>query len=227
MSSIYGLYDPCDTRVGYIGKTTKPLYTRLGEHIAEARRSKNGGRGEQRGLNLWIMELIGEGVLPLIRLLETCDEDLDSILEKEWIANTKLLPHRLVNGTEGGEGGRHTPEVRAKMSAAHKALWEDETYRANQTTAFKERRAYSHTPEATYAKQSATMKDLWANPDFRAKMALVHKPYSKNTHCKHGHEFTPENTYVNAKGYRTCKTCSFRRTRERRQRLAAAKETQS
>jgi hypothetical protein len=27
------------------------------------------------------------------------------------------------------------------------------------------------------------------------------------THCKNGHEFTPENTRVSSQGYRTCKTC--------------------
>lgn len=32
------------------------------------------------------------------------------------------------------------------------------------------------------------------------------------THCRHGHEYTPENTYVNPKGRRICRTC--RRARE-------------
>jgi hypothetical protein len=27
------------------------------------------------------------------------------------------------------------------------------------------------------------------------------------THCKHGHEFTPENTYITGKGSRQCKEC--------------------
>jgi HNH endonuclease len=27
------------------------------------------------------------------------------------------------------------------------------------------------------------------------------------THCKHRHEFTPENTYTNPRGQRECKTC--------------------
>lgn len=30
---------------------------------------------------------------------------------------------------------------------------------------------------------------------------------SRQTHCKHGHEFTPENTKVNDRGHRTCRTC--------------------
>ena len=30
---------------------------------------------------------------------------------------------------------------------------------------------------------------------------------SRQTHCKHGHEYTPENAYVNPQGHRRCKTC--------------------
>lgn len=35
------------------------------------------------------------------------------------------------------------------------------------------------------------------------------------THCKHGHPFTPENTYRHGR-HRQCKTCTFNRTRTRR-----------
>lgn len=35
----------------------------------------------------------------------------------------------------------------------------------------------------------------------------------KKTHCKRGHEFTPENTYKQTKGGRMCKTCALNRYR--------------
>lgn len=45
----------------------------------------------------------------------------------------------------------------------------------------------------------------------------------KRTHCKNGHEFTPENTYIhrekNGNWRRQCKTCIFARVRERRARM--------
>jgi hypothetical protein len=48
--------------------------------------------------------------------------------------------------------------------------------------------------------------------------------------CKHGHEFTPENTYVDSRGFRQCRTCSrirfsspeYRRRANERQRAKRA-----
>lgn len=40
------------------------------------------------------------------------------------------------------------------------------------------------------------------------------------THCKYGHEFTPENTYVDKHGHRTCRTCHRVKERERKARTA-------
>lgn len=30
---------------------------------------------------------------------------------------------------------------------------------------------------------------------------------AKRTHCKHGHEFTPENTRIHGNGWRACRSC--------------------
>lgn len=40
------------------------------------------------------------------------------------------------------------------------------------------------------------------------------------THCKHGHEYTPENTYTKPDGCRSCKECGRQRVRARRRRDA-------
>jgi hypothetical protein len=45
---------------------------------------------------------------------------------------------------------------------------------------------------------------------------------SRKTHCRHGHEFTPENTAIDANGNRQCRACHNLRTRRRRQRQAVA-----
>jgi hypothetical protein len=33
------------------------------------------------------------------------------------------------------------------------------------------------------------------------------------THCRNGHEYTPENTYINCDGHRRCRTCARLNTR--------------
>lgn len=37
---------------------------------------------------------------------------------------------------------------------------------------------------------------------------------ARKTHCKEGHEFTPENTFVNDEGWRDCRECNRIRNRE-------------
>lgn len=40
--------------------------------------------------------------------------------------------------------------------------------------------------------------------------------WANQTHCIHGHEFTPENTLISKRGGRSCLTCAAQRSRERR-----------
>lgn len=39
--------------------------------------------------------------------------------------------------------------------------------------------------------------------------------HAAQTHCVHGHEYTPENTYIRPSGSRECRTCIRRLARER------------
>ena len=51
--------------------------------------------------------------------------------------------------------------------------------------------------------------------------------YARQTHCKHGHEFTSANTYLRNRpgGGRACKTCNQIRKRARRERVNQTKES--
>lgn len=55
--------------------------------------------------------------------------------------------------------------------------------------------------QAENNRRAGALEGTWANR--RAK-----------THCKHGHEYTPENTYVQRNGGRSCRACSRRYSRE-------------
>ena len=44
---------------------------------------------------------------------------------------------------------------------------------------------------------------------------------SPRTHCRRGHEFTPDNTKIGSDGYRTCRTCFRDRDREAHARIRA------
>lgn len=57
---------------------------------------------------------------------------------------------------------------------------------------------------------------LCVNPDHLQSLTpFQHKQKHRLTHCKHGHEFTPENTYIRIDGGgRQCKTCHRNRQRK-------------
>jgi hypothetical protein len=63
---IYGLRDPRDERIRYVGKTRRPLRARLNGHLGEVKRWPKSAKSE------WIAELATSGLLPQIVELERC-----------------------------------------------------------------------------------------------------------------------------------------------------------
>lgn len=97
--TIYALADPNKPdEIRYIGKTIKPLHRRLGEHIAERRKSKLHHHRKN-----WISSLFISGLTPVIWPLEVCSSDNWQKREKYWISFFKPLG-KLVNATDGGDG---------------------------------------------------------------------------------------------------------------------------
>jgi hypothetical protein len=52
------------------------------------------------------------------------------------------------------------------------------------------------------------------------------RPNAQKTHCKHGHEFTPKNTYVNKRGARVCRDCQITASRSYQLRKRKQNEAQ-
>jgi len=55
-----------------------------------------------------------------------------------------------------------------------------------------------------------------ASDNMQDALSKGRNPRASQTHCKRGHEFTPENTYVNDRGGRACKTCILAGNKRRR-----------
>lgn len=107
--------------VRYVGKTIKPLESRLGGHLQAARRGEDTYKGR------WIRKMFSRGLSPTITVLEVAEGD-GSKEEIAWIAYFRSYGIKLTNGTDGGEGGVPTEAVRAKLrrkkpprTAAHSA----------------------------------------------------------------------------------------------------------
>lgn len=91
MSSIYCLKDPETGRVEYIGQTVHPLEDRLKAHIAESQTAES-----KRAI--WIRSLVYNGKLPIMELVESCD-DLDlNTREQYWIDHHQKQNPELKNG---------------------------------------------------------------------------------------------------------------------------------
>lgn len=115
---VYGLFDPRDGLLRYVGQTTRSLKKRLQEHL----RIQNRTRATH--LAHWVSLLWGLGFHPRIVELGVADSAtaLDE-LEVRMIAEHRAMGAKLTNHTEGGGGqkGRVVSEAtRRKLSLAHK-----------------------------------------------------------------------------------------------------------
>ena len=95
---IYGLTDPRNGELRYIGETIRSLQNRLVGHLADSRRKNNYCAN-------WIKVLIRRNLRPEIFLLDEVNENDWQFWEQWHIAYWKSLGARLVNQTIGGDIG--------------------------------------------------------------------------------------------------------------------------
>jgi group I intron endonuclease len=92
---IYGLYDPRNDELRYVGKSKNPKH-RLFEHINTVK------NGEISSKAKWLKELIDNGYIPLVKILEKTNADNWEEVEKRWIEKCRLEGLNLLNVAEGG-----------------------------------------------------------------------------------------------------------------------------
>jgi hypothetical protein len=112
--TIYGLRDPRDGRIRYIGCTLVPPAVRLASHISAA----GGHPGERRWA--WLNELRLAGLKPTMTVLESFEGDHEeaSAAERFHIAAARAAGLDLANATGGGVGRRRTPDEMRVWRAA-------------------------------------------------------------------------------------------------------------
>jgi hypothetical protein len=144
---IYGLCDPRNGELRYVGVATNPK-NRLSSHLSIRHNDKTYRAN-------WLRSLRAAGAAPEQFEIERVSDDDWSECERFWIAYFRGLGCRLTNRTAGGEGGLHpSAETRAALSAAAK-----------------KRSTYPHwllTPEVQ-TRRIASLK----TPEFRQKISRI------------------------------------------------------
>lgn len=110
---IYGGFDADTREMRYVGKSKREFGYRPECHRIAARK----GHCHR---DCWIRKRLAEGrAIEWVVIEWRTDDDPRTLDELEcgWIAFFRSMGCRLTNMTDGGDGGRPTPEVRAKISA--------------------------------------------------------------------------------------------------------------
>lgn len=100
-TTIYGLVDPRDNMIRYVGKTNQELIKRYRAHISDKTRSKK---------TSWIKRLKSIGLLPKCMIIDRVNNWEEA--EKYYIHLFKSAGYNLTNLTEGG---KHTIKITAKI----------------------------------------------------------------------------------------------------------------
>ena len=96
--AIYGLQDPRDDEIRYIGKTVDPKQ-RHGQHLLTT----------VNRVRSWIDDMALTGHVPIMIILDVVDSNCSNDSERSWIM--QFDDGNLLNSSEGGEGAPSLPRT--------------------------------------------------------------------------------------------------------------------
>lgn len=179
---IYGLLDPRDGQIKYVGKT-KDLAQRMKDHLKDAKRSNT-------PKNAWLLKLGRLDLCPEMIVLEEVSKAMWPEAERRWIADMRKRGIPLKNICDGGEGrtGPLSDETKRKLSIANRGRkWTPEQrkraseaqmgHRVSSATKERLRRAAlgrKHTKQSR-EKISQAHRGVPKSEEHRKKIGLAHK----------------------------------------------------
>ncbi len=114
---IYALCCPESGYIRYIGKADRPMVRYL-RHLSSPEIDARCHKAN------WIRKLRSNGLRPFLTILEEVPSSEWQLHERKWIDFYRSKGVKITNCTRGGDGvdrgTKHSPEVCAKISAAHK-----------------------------------------------------------------------------------------------------------
>ena len=172
MTYIYALIDPITREPRYVGKSDRPKI-RLLQH------EKDGSNSHKAN---WIKCLKRRGLRPELSILCAVNKTKWEEVEKHYILKFRMLGYKLTNICDGGQGVTHTPEIRAKLSAAVKNTHWSKSDKcdvvnikarlAKASSGNKNRKGKIHSEES---KQKMSASHYKMTKETRDKIGLAHK----------------------------------------------------
>lgn len=175
---IYGLKDPNDNQIKYIGKANNPR-KRYNRHVSDAILKKQGEK------NKWIKTLKENNLNPILEIIEECDENIWQEREIYWISQFK----NLFNIQPGGEySPMFNKEIVKKMLETKRKnpiVPSKETKKKTSESlkkAYKEgRRTYTKPSDLSHINFSEKSKEMWKNRSVEEKLIISKKISKSNT----------------------------------------------
>lgn len=236
---IYGLVDPRNGIIRYVGLTAHSESTRLLSHIKLAK------AGHVSYRSSWIRQLLRLGERPFAVILERVSEEDLSSAEIRWIASMRSVNGLLMtNITAGGDRPVFPPETRArcsawqigrKLSASHREhlrwIWLGRKHSDSAREKIAEWHRGRATSDETKAKISAARMGQTPSEECRAKLSAANRGREKSPETRarlsaalKGRPKSDEHRArlsASLKGQRTC--LGYKHTAEARAHMSAAR----